>query len=214
MSSDGYFDDELDSAFLQAVDAIEAAHTSPQPKRPLAVPPPRSLPSEVIHVDDFDDFDPFDFDDDGLAMIDQICNDALSKDKQHTAPPRNSNDIGSSSRLTKATAQTTLLGGVSKQHTQGDSSGASSSKSTLQRSTSSSNNVFTGFPQKTKKWDHTAFARTGWKKAKSAKEKSKATSFQDWNAGEKDDDDEELVEFEQFPAPFISIGCVCWVLNM
>ncbi len=212
MSSDGYFDDELDSAFLQAVDAIEAAHTSPQPKRPLAVP--RSLPSEVIHVDDSYDFDSFDVDDDGFAMIDQICNDALSKDKQYTAPPRNSNGISSSSRPTKATVQTTLFGGVAKQPTQGGSSGASSSKSTLQRRTSSSNNVFTGRLQKTKKWDHTAFAKTGWKKAKSAKEKGKATSFQDWDAGEEDDDDEEPVEFEQFPAPFISIGCVCRVLNM
>ena len=51
-------------------------------------------------------------------------------------------------------------------------------------------------PQETKKWDHTEFAKSGWKKPK-AKAKARVDDAEE-------DIEDEAPEFEQFPAPFIS----------
>jgi len=49
--------------------------------------------------------------------------------------------------------------------------------------------------RKTKKWDHTAFAKTG-RRRKAGKGKEKENI-------DEEGDEEEVVEFQQFPAPFV-----------
>ncbi|VDB84462.1 unnamed protein product [Peniophora sp. CBMAI 1063] len=49
--------------------------------------------------------------------------------------------------------------------------------------------------RKTKKWDHTAFSKTGKRKGSKAKGRGR---------GGDDEDEQEEIEFEQFPAPFIN----------
>lgn len=214
MSSDDYFDDDLDDDVLSRVDAIEAAHTQASvpsagrsepagpPQRAL---PPRAAPptQEVIDVDDTYDFDTLD--DIELQAIDEICDQALNgKPAQPTAG--SSRATSALHRTTSAaTVQTTLFGGIVQNANPSRNGTAATSRTTVQRHNSRSNNIFTGKPNKTKKWDHTAFAKSGWKKPKTVKGKEKAGSFED---GEEDgwEEEDEGVEFEQFPAPFISLG--------
>ena len=69
------------------------------------------------------------------------------------------------------------------------------------RTKSSGANPFGKKAAKTKTWDRTAFAKTGWKSTKE-KGKGKGRSFDEDEDG---DEDEELdLEFAQFPAPFVS----------
>ncbi|KAI0067884.1 hypothetical protein BV25DRAFT_1819338 [Artomyces pyxidatus] len=63
----------------------------------------------------------------------------------------------------------------------------------MHRSKSTGQQLF----RKTKKWDQTAFSKTGPSRRKTDKGKGKA-------GPDADIDDEEQVEFEQFPAPFVS----------
>lgn len=53
--------------------------------------------------------------------------------------------------------------------------------------------------KKTKQWDRTAFAKSGWRKPANAQGKEKVG---EQVGGEQDE--EEEIEFEQFPAPFVS----------
>ena len=73
------------------------------------------------------------------------------------------------------------------------------SRKPMSRTNSSVRSPFAGRPKKTKQWDHTAFAKYGWKKPKG---KGKA-SFDDGEDEEEDVD--EPVEFEQFPAPSAAV---------
>ena len=66
----------------------------------------------------------------------------------------------------------------------------------MQRTTSTQRNLFGQQARKMKKWDQTTFAKSGVKQAK-PKDKGKQ------RAGD-DESDGEHVEFEQFPAPFVS----------
>ncbi|GJE91515.1 DEAD/DEAH box helicase domain-containing protein [Phanerochaete sordida] len=202
-SSDEYFYDEIDSAILAQVDAVEAAYKATQAKAPAAPsrPPQKAPPPEreVIEIDDSYDYGSFDIDDKDLEIIDKICEEAYKK--KPAAPVAGPSRVTSGLQRTTsaATVQTTLFGGVVQNKPQPPS------RQPVQRADSNSNNLFKGDPKKTKQWDHTAFAKTGWKKPKPAKGKEKAGSFAD---GEEEDDwgEEEEVEFEQFPAPFISLG--------
>lgn len=209
MNSDDYFDDDMDSAFLEQVDALEAAHTQAQ-ARPQALAtrphPPRAQPrapspaNPVIEIDDSYDFDTLDIDEADLQAIDQACHDALNGRKTPVAGPSKS---GLQRTASAATVQTTLFGGVAEQPVAGPSTAAPHSGRGPQRRTSSATNLFLGKPNKTKKWDHTAFAKSGWKKPKDAKGKEKVFgSFDD------EEEEEEPVEFEQFPAPVVSVGYV------
>ena len=216
-SSDEYFDDDIDPTILQQVDAIEAAHTqvlAPASSRPIQ-PPQKAAPPparEVIEIDDSYDYGTFEIDDKDLEAIDKLCDEAYNAKKASTPVAGPSRAATGLQRMTSAaTVQTTLFGSVVQNKPPPTTNGASSSKQPVQRTNSNanSNNLFTGNPNKTKRWDHTAFAKTGWKKPKTVKGKEKASSFDD---GEEEDDwEEEEVVFEQFPAPFISLGCVLLV---
>ncbi|KAI0374376.1 P-loop containing nucleoside triphosphate hydrolase protein [Pilatotrama ljubarskyi] len=246
MSSDEYFDDELDSAFINAVDAIEAAHappsepaaanrsttsgthatskfkptstsrpppihkyatlpssstsiskSGPAPKLP---PRPQPLP-DVIEIDDSSDYgDAFDdvvVDEAALAQIDQICQqeyDSIQRGKcqpsaQPVAGPSRTNGLV---RRPSKGAQLTLFGDVASEVDPGQHA-AQPARQPFQR-TRSRQMPLPGQAKKTKQWDRTAYAKSGWRKPKPAPEKGKGRA----SDGE---DEEEHVEFEQFPAP-------------
>ena len=220
MSSDEYFDDSgpLDySAFIAEVDAIEAAHTQPQPpvrhapsKTSVATssgaskppPPPKarerppppiagsSKPREVIDVDAEDSFDGFfgDIDAVELEQIDIATKAALDQDINGFIP--------GSSRLTTTglTRQRTLTGEIL--------TGPPPKPSRPSNKPPPSKGTQTYLPfggsklRKVRKWDHTAFAKSGWKSTKSSKGKGKARGDD-----EEGDGDESPVEFEQYPTP-------------
>ncbi|KAF8640347.1 hypothetical protein AX17_000019 [Amanita inopinata Kibby_2008] len=200
MNSDEFFDD-IDDAVLEQIDAIEAAALS-KPKHGTSTPPnathAASLtgtitqsvhrvstrnPSEIAQEDSLIDFS-FNIDESELQKIDTLIEDSY---KGMVQP------VAGSSRAGPMTRQTTLDGGfvVSSQK-------PSSTRATLPRSKSSSKNPFGQQAPKTKKWDRTEFAKTGLKPQKKRKRK----------ADEDDSKEEEMedVEFEQFPAPFVSLG--------
>lgn len=205
MSSDEYFD-ELDSAFLQQVDAIEAAHVQPrasssaQPTPPVQARVPNVARSHsdqtaIAIDDDSDDFGSFAIDAQDLELIDQIVDKAVRNPPSSAPVAGPSRPFGRTT--SRATIQTTLFGGIA---TEPSSKAPSSSRQPVSRNGSNANNGAVGGSRKTKKWDHTAFAKTGWKKPK-GKEKR---SFE----GEEEEEEEEPEGFEQFPAPFVSVGYV------
>ncbi|KAJ7169638.1 hypothetical protein C8R46DRAFT_1089463 [Mycena filopes] len=169
MSSDGYFDDdfEINEAELQQLDAIEAAHTRP--------PVTREASFEV------EDFTFGEIDERELERLDTFIQDSYQGTAQPVAGPSRTSSRG--------TLQTTLLGGVLPP------SPPKVPRIQNQGPRPPPRNPFGQQAAKTKKWDHTAFAKSGTKRSKS---KGKG------RARDSDEEEEEEVEFEQFPAPFVS----------
>lgn len=196
MSSDGYFDDDFnDPELLEAANTLEAAHFSPK----KAPPRPATLPLAKQPSDSFDAS--FDMDDIDFAQIDAITEDAYSgRLAQPVAGPSGLARTGSK--------QMTLFGDVLQEEPKSAplSRSGTGSTSTLQRTKSTPRNPFGQQAPKTKVWDQTAWAKSGWKKPQA---KGKGRSFDD-----DDGEDEEAVEFEQFPAPVVPGGeqlrCLCY----
>lgn len=178
MNSDDYFTDVFNSAILNQIDVIEAAH------RPKLThnPPPKSLYAQK--EDSFTDLS-FDINDADLQHLDSV--DAAYK--HQTAPVAGPSNAGRP--LSKNSVQTTLFGDIA--HPPASSKAGPPSRGPMQRSKSDHRNPFGQQAPKTKQWDHTAFAKSGWKKPKS---KGKGKSVED-------EPEDEAMEFEQFPAPFI-----------
>ncbi|THH27023.1 hypothetical protein EUX98_g7162 [Antrodiella citrinella] len=197
MSSDDYFDGEVDSAFLNEVDAIEAAHVSPRKRTAYKSPVksvPRIPPRQVIEIADSDeDYDVSGFNDDALLAFDEVC----------AAQPANARASTSARpmirRSSMGTIQTNLFGQVVSQEASSSKAGPASRKP-MSRTTSTVHNPLANRSKRTKQWDHTVYAKYGWKKSK-GKEKA---SFD----GEEDEEMEmeDAVEFEQFPAPSAPVG--------
>jgi ATP-dependent DNA helicase MPH1 len=124
----------------------------------------------------------FDIDDEELQRLDEFIEDTYQGKAQPVAGP--------SRRTAIATHQTTLFGDVLPSE-----SNSAKPRSQIKRTKSTPRNPFGQQAPKTKQWDQTAFAKTGLQRGKS---KGKGKARLD------DDDEEELVEFEQFPAPFVS----------
>ncbi|TCD67543.1 3'-5' DNA helicase [Steccherinum ochraceum] len=205
MSSDDYFGDELDSAFFNEVDAIEAAHAPPPspaksrapvaparpPAKPVAKPPP--VPLKVIEIIDSDDeYNISGINDDALEVFDQVCAAQSTSGPSTSAKPI-------SRKASMGTVQTNLFGQIVSNDA--SSSKAGPSRKPMSRSNSSAQTPFAGRPKKTKQWDHSAFAKYGWKKPKG---KEKAYGDED----EEEQEEEDAVEFEQFPAPSAPVGPV------
>ncbi|KAH8100558.1 P-loop containing nucleoside triphosphate hydrolase protein [Cristinia sonorae] len=197
MSSDDYFDDDIDADFLNAVDAIEAANLSfsSELKSTAAARPPPVRPEqaflEVIEIEDSDDaYDVSGFNDDALEAFDQVCA-AQAVQASHAS----TSTRPLSRRTSMGTHQTTLFGDVIPNNASPGKSGSSSSRKPMSRTSSTARNPFGERSRKTKQWDHADFSKHGWKKPKG---KAKAR-FDD------EEEEEELiddpVEFEQFPAP-------------
>ena len=186
MSSDGYFDGEdFDADALAQLDAIEAAHFSPTKhmsdspnNRRRPPPPPRT------EDDPFDDFS-FNANESDLRKLDEFI-----KESYETPVAGPSNPFARTSSTSMV--QTTLFGGVASQK---PSTNVHKSRADMQRTTSTQRNLFGRQPLKTKKWDQTAFSKSGVRPPKS-KDKGKGRAD--------DEGQEEPIEFEQFPAPFVS----------
>ncbi|KAG7099442.1 hypothetical protein E1B28_001293 [Marasmius oreades] len=170
MNSDDYFHDiDLDEAALLELDAIEAADTQPA-----------SAPPNIKPTTDEDSFfdESFNFDDNDLAILDKELAELEASTQVFRIPsyPRTSS---------KNMLQTTLLGEVLPAEAPSSSYSATSNSSRIRQKSAT----------KRKKWDHTEFAKSGWKSSKNkGKGKGKATESVE----------EDAVEFEQFPAPFVS----------
>jgi ATP-dependent DNA helicase MPH1 len=175
MSSDGYFDgdDGFDEEALGQLDAIEAAHFSPA----------KRLPSTPLSAQDsFYDLS-LDVDENELAQLDNFIQDAYEGRTQPVAGPSKFSRSTSGNKL-----QTTLFGDIM----QSVASSTSNKGSRIERTKSIPRNPFGQQVPKTKKWDQTAFAKSGGSKGKG---KAKARQADD---GE---DAEDALEFEQFPNP-------------
>jgi ATP-dependent DNA helicase MPH1 len=184
MSSDGYFDgnDDFDEEALGQLDAIAAAHFSP-PKKLHPIPFPASTPP-LSAQDSFYDLS-LDVDENELAQLDNFIQDAYQGRAQPVA-------VAGPSQFSRSTSsnklQTTLFGDV----IQPVASSTSNKGSTMERTKSVPRNPFGQRVPKTKKWDQTAFAKSGPSKGKG---KGKARQADD------DEDGEDPMEFEQFPNP-------------
>jgi len=185
MSSDGYFDgvDDFDEDALGQLDAIEAAHFSPPKKLPPTNPFPASRPT-LSTQDSFYDLS-LDVNENELVRLDNFIEDAYQGRAQPVAAAGPSK-FGRSTSSNKL--QTTLFGEIIQPVA---SSSTSKPKSTLDRTKSAPRNPIGQQAPKTKKWDQTAFAKSGGSKAKG---KGKARQEDDEGGG-------DAVEFEQFPNP-------------
>ncbi|PPQ67019.1 hypothetical protein CVT24_011313 [Panaeolus cyanescens] len=191
MSDDEFseFGDDFDDSALQQLDAIEAAALSQKPtiqtqsNPPLAPIQPPKRPAPLRQDSSFCDIS-FNVDDSELARLDNFIEDAY----QGKAQPV----VGPSRASTSHKQQTTLFGDVLPAPPPTASS--SKPRSQLERTKSSgpSHGLFGHKAPKTKKWDHTEFAKTGIKGPAKKKGKGKET--------EEDNHDQD-VEFEQFPQP-------------
>lgn len=202
--SDDYFDnEEFDSAFLNEIDAIEAAAAS-RPGRPNApvqttrppaqisttktAPAPKLKPvaGDVSLNESY--FNSLDMDESELARLDQFVEEAYAGKAQPAPGP------------SKLTRQTTLDGSILPE-SQPKTQTARPSKSKF---TSTQAVLPAHRPQRTKTWDHTAFSETGWmstkpkSKGKDGK-KGKAKGDEQAKDGDEEDGFNEDVEFEQFP---------------
>ncbi|KAI4528478.1 P-loop containing nucleoside triphosphate hydrolase protein [Schizophyllum commune Loenen D] len=178
MSSDDLFSD-IDDAALAEIDRIEAEAT----QKSKAPPPPK--PSVPDPDDSYFD-DDLDIPTEELARLDQFVEDAYAGKAKPTSKP------------VTASRQTTLFGDVLSDGASRPKPLSRASSSNIQRSGSFSRRGSGRGPVKTKQWDHTQFAKTGLKHGKS-KGKGKAR-----DEDEEEDEEEETIEFEQFPAPWVS----------
>lgn len=198
MNSDDYFADDLDSGILNQLDIIEAAHRpklthNPPacnlPKSlplPKAIPPPKPAPPKRIEPEDSYTDLTLDIDEAELQRLDSFIDAAYRGQAAPVTGPGNAARPPS-----KSAVQTTLFGDIARPSAS-TSKTSPASRGPMQRSKSDHRNPFGQQAPKTKQWDHTAFAKSGWKKSKS---KGKSNE---------DEQEEEVVEFEQFPAPFVS----------
>ncbi|KAJ3894052.1 P-loop containing nucleoside triphosphate hydrolase protein [Lentinula edodes] len=174
MSSDGYFDDDIDDETLEQLDAIEAQYQQSTEQRPVSARAP-----SPINIDSSDYGESIDLDESALDALKAIEDGTFQQLPRKVAP-----SLARSS--SKGTLQTTLFGEVIP-------AGASTTRSKphAQRTRSKQE------PRKTKQWDHTAFAKTGVKTG-NARGKGKKKQQDEDEEGE----EEEEFEFEQFPPPF------------
>jgi ATP-dependent DNA helicase MPH1 len=187
MSSDGYFEDDLDldPAVLEQLDAIEAAHFFPA-NVPAADQASRPQPSFLDKDDSFDMT--FDIDETELRRIDEFIEDVYQA--QEASVP------GPSDPSRRKLVQATLFGGVLQQNGAATKPN-STSRLPSQRNKASPTNLFGKQAPKTKQWDQTAFAKSG---VRSGKHKGKGKARAD--DGDVEEDGE--LGFEQFPPPFVS----------
>ena len=186
MSSDGYFDgDDFDADALAQIDAIEAVHFSPKKRTGHSSTNDRSRPP--MNEDSFDDIS-FNVNDSELRKLDAFIKESYEGISAPVAGPSRTFARTSSNNM----VQTTLFGGVADQQPTNNTNKA---RPDLQRTNTTQRNLFGQQARKTKKWDQTAFAKSGVRPPKSK------------GKGRVDDEDEledEPLEFEQFPAPFVS----------
>jgi ATP-dependent DNA helicase MPH1 len=181
-------DDELNSAVLNelaAIDTLQVASTS----KPLVRKPSSDLEPTPLTVPDSDDLFDLTFD---VGVQDlQRLDAAIEKDyrRKADAPSKSpSSGAGAFTARSLSGRQVTLFGDVISPRTSPSKKPPSSRRSVQQRKSPTR-----PVNRPTKKWDHTAFAKTG-RRQRAGKGKGKENL---------DEEEEEVVEFEQFPAPFV-----------
>ena len=175
-------DEELNSAVLNELAVIEATQVA-STSRPLVRRSPSKTMPPFANPDSDDIFDlTFNVDIQDLQELDA----AIEKDyrRKEAAPTSSSNTFGRS----LSSRQTTLFGDVI-------SPGSSPKKPSSSRRAAQQQSPKRSTDRKVKKWDHTAFAKTGMKR-KAGKRKARDS--------DEERDEEDAVEFEQFPAPFVA----------
>jgi ATP-dependent DNA helicase MPH1 len=192
MNSDGYVEEEFDQNIFAELDAIEAAHhLPPNHADQLAM----SVPDESYHDLSFD------VDESELQRIDGLIEDTYAGMAGPAVRPN-----FRTAKTTRSAVQTTLFGDVLAQRSPPKSSG-SNPRAPMQKTKSATRNPFGQQAPKTKQWDQTAFAKSGLKRGKT---KDKRKSIEE--EGEVEEEDENI-EFDQFPAPFVSGECSTLVLT-
>lgn len=182
-----YWDDEeLNTAVLNelaVIDPPQVASTSKQTVRK----PSLDLEATPLTVADSDDLYDLTFD---VGVQDlQRLDAAIEKDyRQKANPTSKSPSSGAPTTRTLSGRQTTLFGDVISPRTSPSKKPPSSRRSVQQRKSPTR-----PINRKAKTWDHTAFAKTGRRRAGKGKEKENID----------EEREEEEVEFEQFPAPFV-----------
>lgn len=189
MSSDGYFDDELDSDFLNEVDAIEAAHaSSPKPAKLTAhsgsSQRPPSPTRSAIEDSESDLFDRFDYD---VADLQDIQEGRAAACQYRGPPMAGPSRAAMQWPSSKGTAQTMLLREVA----------SSKPRSTPMHGTHSAQATLA--ERKTKQWDHARFANLGGRQSAEQKPRKKGMGKTYY-----DDMEEEPVEVKR--SPFVPVG--------
>jgi ATP-dependent DNA helicase MPH1 len=182
-----YWDDEeLNSAVLNELTAIEASQVASTSKLTVRKPSPDLGPTPLTVVDSDDLFDlTFDLDVQELEMLDA----AIENDYRRKAGSSSKSPSSGALARPLSGRQVTLFGDVISPRTS-PSKKPQTSRGSAQQRKSPTRPV----NHKKKKWDHTAFAKTGRRRrAGQGKEKE----------NQDEERDEEEVEFEQFPAPFV-----------
>jgi len=181
-------DEELNSAVLNELAVIEATQVASTSRPVVRRSPSKTVPPLFTNPDSDDLFDlTFNVDVQDLQELDAaIEKDYRRKGAAPTSKSPSSNTFGRS----LSGRQTTLFGDVISPRSSSPKKPPSSRRGAQQKSPRHSTD------RKVKKWDHTAFAKTGvkWKAGK-----RKARDLDE----EVEGDEEDAVEFEQFPAPFV-----------
>jgi ATP-dependent DNA helicase MPH1 len=181
-------DDELNSAVLNGLAAIEASQVASTSKQIIckSKSPSKTMPPSLTVADSDDLFDlTFDVDVQDLQQLDA----AIESDYKRQAGSTSKSPLSGAVPRSLPGRQTTLLGDVLSSEDSPSKKPLSSRRRTHQRKSPTR-----PVNRKTKKWDHTAFAKTGTRRNVGKKKgKENVTEEQE----------EDAVEFEQFPAPFI-----------
>ena len=215
MSDDYFFGDEdLDnSAFVAGLDAFEVAHnlqqqqqvaksapaSAPVTSRPVFRPPsrlapapgpstlrPKSPPAEVINISDDDEYkfgDSLDLENANWEEFDQRVEVQAQKPQSRAGPapgPSTTTATRQFGRTSSGKLQQQTLWGLPPPPENRSKLPPKQKGKTI---------------KKTKTWDRTEYAKTGWRVVKKGKNKSHPSD------GEEDMEEQEEIEFEQFPQP-------------
>ena len=190
MSSPSHYwdDEELNSAVLNELAAIEAGQVASTSKPTVRKPSPDLRPTPLTVADSDDLFDlTFDLDVQELERLDAAIENDYRRNANITSKSPSSRAL---STRPLSGRQLTLFGDVVSPRTS-PSKKPQTSRGSVQQRKSPTRPV----NRKQKKWDHTAFAKTG-RRRRAGQGKGKENQ-------DEERDEEEVVEFEQFPAPFV-----------
>ena len=208
MSDDYFFDDDDfdNSAFIAGLDAIEATHNLQQqvakpapvpappsrpvfrpPSRPALVPAPSTSrpkpPAVVIDISDdeykFDDS--FDLENANWDEFDQRTEVQVQQPHNKTGPVPGPSTTRQFTRTSSGKLQQQTLWGLPAPPEGLNKLPPRQKGKTM---------------KKTKTWDRTAYAKTGWRNPNKGKNKEFNS---DGEEVEEEEEEEEVVEFEQFP---------------
>lgn len=192
-----YWDDEeLNSAVLNELAAIEPRQVASTSEPTVRKPSPDRPPTPLAVADSDDLFDvTFDLDVQELQRLDA----AIEKDYGRKAD--STSRSGPLTVRSLSGRQVTLFGDVISPRTS-PSKKPQTSRGSVQQRKSPTRPV----NRKPKKWDHTAFAKTG-RRRKAGRGKGKENQ-------DEERDEEEVVEFEQFPEPSVPGKLIAQVSNV